>query len=139
MRLDHSIQSMTTYTIYYKTKSHLWSVIQFLNAEGVKPAEICTRMLAKYSTSCVSNTQVYEWVQMFQNGVQIVEDPARPEQPYHVLMPKMIAAVDLIRENRHITISEIAMEMKISVGSAHSIAAEEEHYRKVCAWWIPKF
>lgn len=31
------------------------------------------------------------------------------------------------------------MDMKISVSSAHSIAAEEEHYRKVCAWWIPKF
>jgi ribosomal protein S25 len=43
----------------------------------------------------------------------------------------MIAAVDdLIQENRHITISEIAMEMKISVGSAHTIIGEELHYRK---------
>jgi hypothetical protein len=37
----------------------------------------------------------------------------------------MIAAVeDLIRENRRITISEIAMDMKISVGSAHTIVGE---------------
>ena len=43
----------------------------------------------------------------------------------------MIAAVDdLVRE--------IAMEMSISVGSAHTIAAEEEHYRKICARWIPR-
>lgn len=42
----------------------------------------------------------------------------------------MIAAVDLVRET--------AMEMRISVGFAHTIAAEEEHYRKVCVWWIPR-
>jgi hypothetical protein len=55
-----------------------------------------------------------------------------------VITPKMIAAVDdLIRENRQITISETAMEMKISVGSAHTIG-EELHYKKICARWIPR-
>jgi hypothetical protein len=29
------------------------------------------------------------------------------------------------------------MEMKISVGSAHTIVAEEVHYRQICARWIP--
>lgn len=43
----------------------------------------------------------------------------------------MIAAVD----DR---VQEIAMDTRISVGSAHIIAAEEEHYRKVCARWIPR-
>jgi hypothetical protein len=28
--------------------------------------------------------------------------------------------------------------MRISVGSTHIIAADEEHYRKVCARWIPR-
>jgi hypothetical protein len=50
----------------------------------------------------------------------------------------MIAAVDLIRENRHITISEIAMEMNISGGSVHTIVGEELHYIKICARWIPR-
>jgi hypothetical protein len=50
----------------------------------------------------------------------------------------MIAAVDLIRGNHHITISEIAMEMKISGGSVHTIVGEELHYRKICAQWIPR-
>jgi hypothetical protein len=40
--------------------------------------------------------------------------------------------------NRRITISETAMEMKISAGSAQTIVAEELHYRKVCARWIPR-
>ncbi|GFG40503.1 hypothetical protein Cfor_06515 [Coptotermes formosanus] len=37
--------------------------------------------------------------------------------------------------NRRITITETAMEMKISAGSAH---AEELHCRKVYARWIPR-
>jgi hypothetical protein len=89
------------------------SVIRFLNAEGDKPVEIYTRMLAKYGASCMSKTQVYEWVQKFKNGVQSVEDSPRPGQARRVVTPEMIAAVDgLIRENRRLTISETAMEMK---------------------------
>jgi hypothetical protein len=30
------------------------------------------------------------------------------------------------------------MEMKITVGSAHIIVAEELHYRKICTRWIPR-
>jgi ribosomal protein S25 len=45
-------------------------------------------------------------------------------------MPEIIAAVDdLIGENHRITISEIAMQMKISVRSARTIIGEELHYR----------
>jgi transposase len=70
-------------------------------------------MLAKYGASCMSKTQVYEWVQKFKNGAQTVEDSPRPGQAHRVVRPEMIAAVDdLIRKNRRITISEIAMEMK---------------------------
>jgi hypothetical protein len=47
-------------------------------------------------------------------SVQSVEDSPRPGQAHRVITPEMIAAVDdLIRENRRITISETAMEMKI--------------------------
>jgi hypothetical protein len=89
-------------------------VIRFLNAEGAKPVEIYTRMLAKYGASCMSKTQVYEWVQKFKNGVQSAEDSPWPGQAHHVITPEMIAAADdLIQENPRITISETAMEMKI--------------------------
>jgi hypothetical protein len=52
-------------------------------------------------------------------------------------MPEMIVAVDLIRENRRIAISEIAVEIKISVVFVHTIAAEEVHYGKD-ERWIPR-
>jgi hypothetical protein len=68
MRSDHSIQLMNTYIMCHKTKPYLRSVIRFINA-GVKPAEIYMRVLAKYGASCASNTQDFEWVQNFRNGV----------------------------------------------------------------------
>ena len=69
MRSDHSIQSTNTYTTYHKTKPYLRFVIRFLGAEGIKPTDIYMRILAKYGASCASNTQVFEWVQKFKNGV----------------------------------------------------------------------
>jgi hypothetical protein len=72
--------------------------------------------------------RVYEWVQKFKNGVQRAEDSPWPAHAHRVITPEMIAAVDdLIRKNRLITISEIAMEIRIIAGSAHTIVGEELH------------
>jgi hypothetical protein len=80
----------------------------------VKPMEVYTRMLAKYSTSCVNKTQIYKWVQKFKSRVQIVEDSRQPENAHHVMMPEVTAVVDYrIQDIHFITISEIAKEMKL--------------------------
>jgi hypothetical protein len=64
--------------------------------------------------------------------VQIVEDASRSGQAHHVIMSGRMAVVDyLIWENRCIAINETAGEIKISVVSAHTIIAEEVHYRTV--------
>jgi hypothetical protein len=87
----------------------------------------------------VEKTQFYKLVQKFKNEVQTVEDFRQSGQALQVIMPEMIAAVDdLTRENCCITISEIAMEMEISVGSAHTLVAEQLCCRKVCVQWIAK-
>jgi hypothetical protein len=43
-------------------QTRMLSVIRFLSAEGAKPVEIYTRMLAKYGASCLSKMQVFKWV-----------------------------------------------------------------------------
>jgi hypothetical protein len=90
-----------------RAPNEMRSVIRFLNAEGAKPVAIYTRMLAKYGASCMSKTQVYEWVQKFKNGVQSVEDSPRPGQAHRVVTPiwlrqltisyKKIAALQLVK------------------------------------------
>jgi hypothetical protein len=45
---------------------------------------------------------------------------------------------DLTRQNRRITISETAMEMKISVGPVYTNVGDELYYSAVCARWISR-
>ena len=40
-------------------------VVRFLWAEGVKPVEIHSRVLAQYGQSTMSQRKVYEWVERF--------------------------------------------------------------------------
>ena len=56
------------------------NTVLFLHSEGVKPIEIHRRMKVQYGDACLSQQQVYEWSRKFANGVNSVEDAARPGQ-----------------------------------------------------------
>jgi hypothetical protein len=47
------------------------AVIQFLDSEGEKPADIHRRMKRQYGDACVSLQQVYEWHRTFKSGVSV--------------------------------------------------------------------
>ncbi|GBN68936.1 hypothetical protein AVEN_133573-1 [Araneus ventricosus] len=50
-----------------------------------------------------------------------------------------ISAVDeLIRQDRRITTSEIAVELSISKGTVHHRIHKKLGYGKICAQWVPK-
>jgi len=44
----------------------------------------------------------------------------------------------MVREDRQITVSEMAAHLDISYGSAYAILHDDLGYRKVCARWVPK-
>ena len=44
----------------------------------------------------------------------------------------------MIREDRRITVSEVAAHLNISYGCAYAILHDDLGYRKVCAKWVPK-
>ena len=44
----------------------------------------------------------------------------------------------LIRENRRITVEEVAGRLNVSVGSAYSLIHDSLKFSKVCARWVPK-
>jgi len=99
--------------------------------------EVYTRMLATYRTSYVSKTQVYKWVQKFTNRVQIIEDSSQPAEAHHIINHEITEVVDdLTQENHFITISEIAVEMKLLSVLHTPLLQKELDCRKICAWWI---
>ena len=104
------------------TKEEQRSVLRFFYSEGVKPIEIHRRMNVQYGDACLSLQQVYEWTRKFMNGISSVTDSPLPGQAHPVVTPEAIAAVEaIVKENRSVTVNEIAADMDMSHGSAHHI------------------
>jgi len=56
------------------------------------------------------------------NSISSVTDSPRPGQAHRVLIPEAIAAVEtIVKENRRVTVNEIAGHLNMSHGSAHHI------------------
>jgi len=109
------------------TKQEQRSVIRFVSSEGVKTIENHRRMKVQYGDACLSLQQVYEWTRKFMNGISSVTDPPRPGQAHRVVTPEAIAAVQaIVKENRRVTVNEIAAHLDMSHGSAHNILHDEK-------------
>jgi len=120
------------------TKEKQRSVIRFLLSEAVKTIEIHRRMEVQYGDACLSLQQVYEWSRKFLNGVSSVTDSPRPGQAHRVVTPEAIAAVEaILKENRRVTVHEIAAHLDKSHGSAHHIVHDVLQVHRVSARWVP--
>jgi transposase len=96
-------------------------------------------MKRQYGDACVSLQQVYEWHRKIKSGVSTLTDAARSSQPHTATTPNTFTAVErVIRENRRVTIDEVAGELKISHGLAHHIIHDVLQYHKVSARRVPK-
>jgi len=108
-------------------KKEQCSVVRFLSSEGVKPIEIHRRMEVQYGDACLSLQQVYEWTRKSMNGISSVTDSPRPGQALRVVTPDAITAVEaVVKENRRVTVNEIAAHLDMSHGSAHYIIHDKK-------------
>jgi len=91
-------------------------------------------MKVQYGDAGLSLQQVYEWTRKFMNGISSVTDSPRPGQAHRVVTPEAIAAVEaIVKENRRVTVNEIAAHMDMSYGAAHQIVHDDLQFRKVSA------
>jgi hypothetical protein len=79
-----------------------------------------------------------KWSRKFLNSVTSVTDSPGPGQAHHVVTPEAIAAVGaIVKENRHITVYEIATHLDMGHGSAHHIDRDVLQFLKLSARWVP--
>ena len=52
------------------TTCEMWSVIRFLNAKNMKPAEIC-QLFDVYGEHAMSSSVVWKWVRLFNEDVKM--------------------------------------------------------------------
>jgi len=96
-------------------------------------------MCAQYGDKVLSLRTVYEWIEMFKNGPTSVTDAERSRCPATATaMRNEERTLELICENRRITVEEVEGRLNVSVGSAYSLIHDSLKFSKVCARWVPK-
>ena len=76
------------------------SVIRFLNAKNMIPAEIHRQLCDVYGEHAMSSSMIWKWVQLFNEGHENVHDDPRSGRP-SVVNEDLVRAVEgKIRENR---------------------------------------
>jgi len=121
------------------TKEEQRSAIRFLSSEVVKPIEIHRRMKVQYGDACLSLQQVHEWTRKFTKGISSVADSPRPGQAHLVVTPEGIAAVEaIVKENRRVTVNEMAAHLDMSHRSARHIVHDVQQYYKMSERWVPR-
>ena len=84
-------------------------------------------MKVQYGNACLSLQQVYEWTRKFMNGISSVTGSPRLGQAHSVVTLGAIAGIEaIVKENRRVTVNEIAAHLDMSHGSAHRIVHDKK-------------
>ena len=84
-------------------------------------------MKVQCGDACLSLQQVYGWSRKIMNCISSVTDCPRPGQAHRVVTPEGIAAGEaIVKENRRVTVNEIAAHLDMSHGSAHHIVHDKK-------------
>lgn len=108
------------------------AVIKFLTKENETPTHIHERMAKVYGSSCPSLATVKRWAAEFKRGRESLEDDRRSGRPTTVSTHENIVAVmDVIMNDRRVSIDQIAAELGISHGTVWNIIDEDLDMKKL--------
>jgi histone-lysine N-methyltransferase SETMAR len=115
------------------------SLIRFLNARNVKPADIHRQICEVYGENAMSDGMVRKWVRQFKEGRENVHDEARSSRP-SVVNDDLVRAVDSkVHEDRRFTILSLSLHFpQISRTILYEIVSDRLNYRKLSSRWVPK-
>ncbi|UYV80208.1 hypothetical protein LAZ67_18002015 [Cordylochernes scorpioides] len=113
--------------------------IKFCVKNGFKGAEIFWMSQTAYGDAVMSRRRVFEWYKRFKEGREETADNERSERPSTSTTPEKVDKVlELVREDRRITVREVAEEAGISFGSTQSIMKDILGVRRLNAVLVPK-
>ncbi|UYV64521.1 hypothetical protein LAZ67_3001082 [Cordylochernes scorpioides] len=96
--------------------------IKFCVKNGFKGAEIFWMLQTTYGDAVMSRRRVFEWYKRFKESREETADNERSGRPSTSTTPEKVDKVlELVRENRRITVREVAEEARTSFGSTQSI------------------
>jgi len=106
--------------------------IKFCFKLGKPATETCQLLQQAYGEYAMGRTQVFVWFRRFKEGRTSVQSDPRSRRPSTLRNEEMIAKVRTIfRNNRRLTVREIADDCGISVGSCDAILPDDLHMKRV--------
>ena len=117
------------------------AVIEFLVSEGEPPKQIFERLVNVYGDASLAYSTVKKWVSRIKHeeddpSLSSLQDRPRSGRPSSAVNPGNNDKVEkLIRDDRRITIDDIAERVGVSHGSAVNIV-NELGFAKVCTRWV---
>jgi len=113
--------------------------IDFCFRLGKTGAETYEMLQAAFRESCLSRMKTFEWYTHFKSGRRSFEDHSRPGRPSTSNTEGTVACVqEIIRADRHLTIREVAEEVRIAFGMCQKILTEDLRMRRVTAKFVSR-
>jgi len=118
-------------TIEGATDCEIQSVIHFLNARNVLPSEIHHQICQVYGDNAMSNSMVWKWVWMFDEGRENIHDEARSGRPSMVNDDLVRNVNERVCDDRCFTISDLSLHfLQISRTLLYDIVSSHLGYRR---------
>ena len=113
--------------------------VDFCFRLGKTGAETYKMLQVAFGESCLSRSQTFEWYSRFESGRRSFEDDLRPGRPSTSHIEETMARVrEIIHADWHLTIREIAEEVRIAFGTCQKILTEDLQMRSVTAKFVPR-
>ena len=113
--------------------------LKFWIANGISCAKSLKILQKAYDESTLSKTRAYEWYSAFKSGRDEVEDLPRSGRPSMSSTQVNTAKVkEMVTENRHLSLREIAAELAVSHESIRTILNDCLSMKRVAARLVPK-
>lgn len=120
-------------------KSEQRVCIKFCQKLGDTCAATYEKIQRAFGDEAMSRARVYEWYKRFRDGrtsVDSEERSGRPSTSTNEVMVNTVRAV--IRDDRRLTVREVAEDLNLSYGSVQTILTENLGMRRVSAKFVPR-
>ncbi|KAL4096440.1 hypothetical protein QTP88_021396 [Uroleucon formosanum] len=113
--------------------------IKFCLKLGKNATETYEMIKTAFGDDSLSRSKIFEWFKRFKNGRETTEDDPRSGRPSTSRNDDVVSKIcEKVRNDRRLTVRELADEAGISIGSCHEILTENLQMRRVAAKFVPR-
>jgi len=113
--------------------------IKFCANLGKRATETLEMIQQGFRDQSLSRAQVFQWHARFKTGRTSVDDDERTGRPTSCTTPENVARIqELLRQDRRLTIRDIAEEVEVGYGTCQRVLTEELGMHRVAAKFVSR-